>query len=221
MALPLDVLQNHVLGIFPRCHRAAPVSVEVTCVGRHRLERVSDLVEKAVDLLGPLVLNRDARVLAERHRPVRVETAGGIHRHHQRVHFIAHAVAGSEEIAERRFDGRAGFVVPIETQKHIAIRPRMHRNPDVLNHAGPVYIGKCRRLALLERNARPDLPAGAEIRTGVARRGNFRGARSTLSSRILGGNRACLRIPDGGQPAHVEEAAGGWLRPGRNGGGHE
>src|SRR6266576_900635 len=73
----------------------------------------------------------DARFFAERHRPVTIERAARVHAHRQRTDLAITAPAAREEIADRHFDRRFGFAVPVETQDRMPPVAR-GRHPDLL-----------------------------------------------------------------------------------------
>ena len=169
LPLAFDAVENDVLRLLAGAHAAPPRRMKVGCFRRHGFQRVIDLIEEPADVFRTLILDGDLGALAERHRPIGVEAARGIHVDHQRIHVVAKRVRVREEIAQRTLDGRRRFPVPIEAQNAVAIRLLGDRDPDVLDDARPLNVGEGHSLPPLQIDERPDLPAGAELRRGAWR----------------------------------------------------
>ena len=108
--------------------------MEIRCVVRDRLEGVIDLIVDRGAFFAP-VFHGDAAPRPERHLPVGIEAAPGIHAHRERGDpgFVPHAPARREEIAHGHLDRRLRFAVPVEPQDHKPVIPN-GRHPDAVSY---------------------------------------------------------------------------------------
>jgi len=130
--------------------------VEISRVPRQRLVLLP--VQVIVKRVAPPVAfigDRNARRLAERHRPITVPPAA-IRRHldRQRHKGFIQPVADAEEIANRALDARVLLAVPIHPQRQ---QPRVERRrmgdgvPKMRDHARPFQVGQHQRPPRLDR----------------------------------------------------------------------
>ena len=166
MALSGDTIQQGVHGLVRQRVRASPLGMKVGRVIRHRRQRVGHLIVKATAAIGGEILDRDARAFAERHLPVAVESAGRVDGDRDRTDVAALAPSVRVKVAQRRFDRRRRFIIPMHANDEPAPPGRMNRQPDVLNRARPLDVRHGDRFVRTDLDARTHLPALTEFTGG-------------------------------------------------------
>ena len=180
---------------------ATELRAEAAGVVGHVTERIRDLVvEKPFGLT--LVGQRDACPPLERHLPVAVERAAGVHADRERRHLCELAPSAREEVADRALDRGLRIVVPVHAQDLVAPAAR-RRQPDVLDRARAFDVGEHERLVRRDHDRRRDLPPLSEL----ARRARTRAlgghsAAALLAGGVLGADRSRLGV---GETPHVGE----------------
>ena len=135
-----------------------------------------------------------ARLLPERHRPVAVERAAGIHADGERRDLGVFTPAHGEEVAERHLDRWLLLVVPVHAEDGIA-PVAGGRHPDVLNRAGSRDLAERERRSGRHDDERIDLPALPELARGVRRAaGRRHGAFAFSAVEILRTDRTGLGV---------------------------
>ena len=143
-----------------RSFRAKP-RVEIAGVPGHFRQRIVHLVIKQhVFVVG--VLHRDPRRLAERHGPVTVERAPGIHANRQRADLTVFSPTASEEVAHRRLYRRVSFTIPVAAENGMAPVAR-RRHPNVIDATRPLDVGQCEGRSSLDDDRGRDFPALAQL----------------------------------------------------------
>ena len=189
--------------------------MEVGGVGRDVRERVVDLVVEAHLLLAD-VLHRHARATPERHEPVAVERAAGIHADGKRGDLRVLVVGAREEVAHGALHRRRGLVVPVHADN--GMPPELRgRHPDVLDRAGPLDVRKRQRLTGRNLDERVHLPALAELAGAARRVGDVAlvlvrdriGQRAGVAraGEVLGADRARACIGEAAERRHVGRQA--------------
>jgi hypothetical protein len=121
-------------------------------------EGVVDLVVDDAEFRGIGVFDLDARGFAERHFPVAVEGTAGIDADGERVDLRKLAPTGTEEIAERGFDGGMLLIVPPHADDEAAPAQVRRCQPDLLDGAHALDVGEDALLAGLDADRGRDLP---------------------------------------------------------------
>ena len=131
------------------------LGAEIGRVARQpRILGVVDLIIEGPDVPGPLVGGRDEAALEERHRPEAVvAVAAGLDLDGHRDELEPPAEARPEEVSQRHFDGRSGFVIPEKAENE---KPPVSgcRQPDVIDRPGPIHFRQCECLP------RPEIKTG-------------------------------------------------------------
>ena len=206
LAAAADAVQDRVDLLGRQLMHTAELRMQIRHVGGHLRERIVDLVVEG-DGLVVEILDGDLRLLAERHVPVTVETAGGIDAYRQRIDLAELFPATREEVAHGRFDRGLRFAVPVETQDQQACLVDGGRHPNLLNRAGALDLGERERRLSLDVDRGRDLPGLAQLAGGPFA-GAFRGhaGLALFAGEILGanGSRLGVRQPRKASQVHFQ-----------------
>ena len=164
VAAPFNAIENRVVVAVPERIRPVEPGVEI-CVSGRLVELFEvDRVKEAVDsLVRQQVLHRDFRVAGKRHREVAVHAVGRIHIDRNGDDLRRMQTGVAEEVAERNFDARSLFPVPVHPKHDVPQMLFVHRNPDMPDAAGAVDIHQRRNRRRRERDARTHLPLLPEL----------------------------------------------------------
>ncbi len=181
--------------------------MEVGDVARNIGEGVVDLV---VDdqRLGAEVGHGQPRPPSERHFPIAVEAAAGVHAHGQGADLGEFLPAVGEEVAGGTFDGGLLLVVPVGAQDGVAPLTPRQGHPYLLDGAGAFDVRQVEGVARLDDHVGRDLPALPQVPRrvgGRAVRGHAAGALFAGEVFRTDGPRPGLRQP--GQVSQVQTQA--------------
>ena len=156
------LVQNHIiLFVF---QRVVPMKlrVEIRRILCNGSFAVGNLIIDHALFIGQ-IFQRDFRRLTKRHLPVAVHAALGIYADRNRLHQSRLTPAHTEKIAQRHFDRRHFFAIPVHPQDKRAPVFVRTGQPDMLNNSAPFYF--CQRQPSLSRNiyGRRDFPALSQL----------------------------------------------------------
>src|SRR5690606_1968442 len=97
------------------------------------------------------------------HFPVAVETTRGVDRDRQRIDVTAHAPAVAEKISHWHFNRRHRFIIPVHAQYQASVILLVYGEPDMLNNARTINVGKRDHLVAFNVNAGGNFPSLPEL----------------------------------------------------------
>jgi len=203
VAPAFDSINDGVNGLVGQGIDAPELGMQIACILWDVGQGVVDLIIEGHVFLVQ-VLHGDLARFPERHHPVAVEAASGIHADGQGGDLSEFSPAAGEKIPHRDLHGWFLFPVPVEPEDREApVAGRRH--PDLLDGSRALYICQDKRLLGLDDDIGRNFPALAQVSGGfhgrpVDRHPSF----AFLAAEVLGADGAALGMGQAEQVSEVE-----------------